>query len=113
MKIQTQVKAGGINVNHNQTQVRLVEGQRIDHNQTEVRTVEKPGSCPFDAGAAGGGAVAPSDSEVGGAGTGNQAEPQLDPGTPEGFGVNHNQTLVRTVEGITYNHNQTLVRTAS
>jgi len=37
MKIQTQIKAGGIGVNHNQTQVRLVEGQRINHNQTQVR----------------------------------------------------------------------------
>lgn len=28
-------------------------------------------------------------------------------------GLNHNQTLVRTVEGIWPNHNQTLVRKAS
>lgn len=37
MKIQTQVKAGGIEPNHNQTQVRLVEGIGFNHNQTQVR----------------------------------------------------------------------------
>lgn len=30
-----------------------------------------------------------------------------------GIGLNHNQTLVRTVEGVSTNHNQTLARKAS
>jgi hypothetical protein len=33
--------------------------------------------------------------------------------TTPGIGLNHNQTLVRTVEGIGLNHNQTLVQKAS
>ena len=37
MKIQTQVKAGGIGLNHNQTLVRPVEGIGLNHNQTLVR----------------------------------------------------------------------------
>jgi hypothetical protein len=37
MKIQTQVKAGGISYQHNQTQVRTVEGIGVNHNQTLVR----------------------------------------------------------------------------
>jgi len=37
MRIQTQIKAGGINLNHNQTQVRPVEGIGFNHNQTLVR----------------------------------------------------------------------------
>jgi hypothetical protein len=40
MRIQTQIKSGGFTLNHNQTQVRLVEGQAWNHNQTQVRTVE-------------------------------------------------------------------------
>lgn len=114
MKIQTQLKAGGIGLNHNQTlvrttqgigfnhnqtQVRTTEGFTINHNQTEVRTVEKVGTCPADAGAAGGGAVVSSDVEAGGASTGTgttQAEPQSEPGIPEGLSsYNHNQTFIR------------------
>lgn len=37
MKIQTQIKAGGIGFNHNQTLVTTAPGQRINHNQTQVR----------------------------------------------------------------------------
>lgn len=40
MKIQTQTKAGGLNIQHNQTLVRMVEGDGWNHNQTQVRTVE-------------------------------------------------------------------------
>ncbi|MEA2561584.1 MAG: hypothetical protein QOH06_3088 [Acidobacteriota bacterium] len=36
MKIKTQVEAGGISINHNQTLVRIVEGFTINHNQTLV-----------------------------------------------------------------------------
>jgi hypothetical protein len=37
MKTQTQIKAGGIGLNHNQTLVRTVEGKILNHNQTLVR----------------------------------------------------------------------------
>ena len=38
MKTQTQIKAGGIGLNHNQTLVTTVPGQKANHNQTLVRT---------------------------------------------------------------------------
>jgi hypothetical protein len=37
MKIKTQIKAGGIGLNHNQTLVRTVKGIWPNHNQTLVR----------------------------------------------------------------------------
>ena len=37
MKTQTNIKAGGFSLNHNQTLVRIVEGFTINHNQTLVR----------------------------------------------------------------------------
>jgi hypothetical protein len=37
MNVQTQIKAGGFTLNHNQTLVRKVEGISINHNQTLVR----------------------------------------------------------------------------
>jgi hypothetical protein len=37
MKIQTQIKAGGIGLNHNQTLVRTAKGIGLNHNQTLVR----------------------------------------------------------------------------
>ncbi|HVG10251.1 MAG TPA: hypothetical protein VNM67_21285 [Thermoanaerobaculia bacterium] len=37
MKIQTQVKAGGITLNHNQTLVNANPGKRVNRDQTLVR----------------------------------------------------------------------------
>ncbi|MEP7342724.1 MAG: hypothetical protein ABI977_33655 [Acidobacteriota bacterium] len=42
MKVKTQVKAGGLRINHNQTAVRVktgvkAGGLRVNHNQTMVR----------------------------------------------------------------------------
>ena len=37
MKTQTQIKAGGIGLNHNQTLVRTATGKSLNHNQTLVR----------------------------------------------------------------------------
>ena len=34
MKVQTQIKSGGIGLNHNQTLISTAPGQRINHNQT-------------------------------------------------------------------------------
>lgn len=89
MKIQTQVKAGGINMQHNQTQVAQddsgAESPDLNDSQKQAPT-DRPGT-----------------------------EVETQPPSPdeEGMSWNHNQTLVRMVEGKSLNHNQTLLRKAS